>query len=45
MLAPFSLNYYRPQRMFLRRNLCVTRDEMQYVALYRSIDPRGIFRG
>jgi hypothetical protein len=44
ILAPFSLKYYRPQYMFLRRNLCSTRDKDHPLRrlVYRSIDPRGI---
>ena len=42
MLAPFGLKYYRPQCMFLPRNLCIMRGEIDYVASNRSIDPPGV---
>src|SRR5258707_7657630 len=42
MLAPFGLKYSRPQCVFLPRNLCIMRGEIDYVASNRSIDPRGV---
>jgi hypothetical protein len=42
MLAPFGLKYYRPHCMFLPRNLCIMRGEIDYVASNRSVDPRGV---
>src|SRR5258706_14160441 len=42
MLAPFGLKYYRPQCVFLPRNLCIMRGEIDYVASNRFVDPRGI---
>src|SRR5258707_440301 len=42
MLAPFGLKYYRPQCIFLPRNLCIMRGEIDYVASNRSIDPPGV---
>ncbi len=41
-LAPFGLKYYRPQCMFLPRNLSIMRGEIDYVASNSSIDPPGI---
>ena len=40
-LAPFCLKYYRPQCMFLPRNLCIIRGEIDYVASNPSIDSPG----